>query len=228
MTTKWISLAGLALLGACASDLKPSSSGFTPKDGGIDMGAVWSTPVGDATDTFVDASWDTQWIYFDFETGMKVIPANPMTDKTWDLGFQRFKIKSNGGVSGGAGIEVALLPSTTLEMVTQAPATGWALDQVDGPDGNPDPDVVFNQGATWFDYDVDAHILSARKQVYAVMTGAGNYYGVQMLRYYDDAGTAGYMTFRWKKLLPPAGTRVAATIDGGAPGDAGDAGAQVD
>ncbi|HEY0715550.1 MAG TPA: HmuY family protein [Polyangia bacterium] len=204
----WLALVFVAA--ACADDLTIPPA---PKaaDGGVTAPPlVMSRREGAVTETVVDASGDAQWVYLDLDRGAAVTPSDPGFERTWDLGFQRFKIKSNGGVSGGAGVEVALLTDATLTSITNAPATGWALDAPDGPDTNADPDYVFNQGATWFAYDPATHLLVARPNVYVVQTGDGNAYALQILRYYDGAGTAGHLTFRWKPLLPSPTPRVPA------------------
>jgi hypothetical protein len=59
-------------------------------------------------------------------------------------------------------------------------------------------------------YDSDTHLLQPRRQVYVVLTGDGGYFGVQLLKYYDDSGSGGYVQFRWKKVKPPSETRVPA------------------
>jgi hypothetical protein len=55
----------------------------------------------------------------------------------------------------------------------------------------------------WYDYDMDAHTLAARDVVYAVRSASGNYFKIQMLDYYNDAGTAGYVKFKVAPLAAP-------------------------
>ena len=47
----------------------------------------------------------TKWTYFSFEKGDTVaVPNDFKNDKTWDLAFHRWDVRSNGGESGiGAG-----------------------------------------------------------------------------------------------------------------------------
>jgi hypothetical protein len=47
---------------------------------------------------------------------------------------------------------------------------------------------------------VATHVLTPRKLVYVVRGANGRYYKLEMLEYYDAAGTAGYPTFRWAPL----------------------------
>ncbi len=70
-----------------------------------------------------------QWVYFDLETFSVVIPQNPQNDTVWDVAFQRFKIKINGGVNGSGGVEVAGIKNTGLLTVSVVPTTGFVTDR---------------------------------------------------------------------------------------------------
>jgi hypothetical protein len=214
--------AALALLGvACAEDLRPNPG---PADAGGDAPTVVSMRMGEVVTTTVDATWPDTWVYFDFETGAEVAAPQTTGARSWDVAFQRFKVMANGGVNGSAGVEVAMIADRALDDVDTAPSTGWLLDAPDGADGNPDPDTVFNRGEdTWFDYDVNTHVLSAKKRIYVVRTADEGYFAVQLLSYYDDFGNGGYLRLRWKPVKAATG-RVPATPVAGDAG-AGDAGA---
>lgn len=190
----------IVLPAGCAEDLKTTGA---PGDGGAaDVPPISSTRSGELVTADIDATWPEKWVLLDLETDAQVSDDKA---KAWDLGFQRFKVKSNGGVSGTAGAEVAVLENNTLESVSVAPSGGWHTDAADGDDGNQDPDTVFNCGTdTWFDYDVGTHALNAKPRVYVVRTADDGYFAVQMVRYYDDAGNPGFLRLRWKKVTAPA------------------------
>lgn len=206
----------VAVAGGCAEDLMPVGGGEQPTP----PPPVATRMVGDAFETRVDATWEDKWLFFDFDAGAmggQSEVTNPAASSAWDSAFQRFKVMSNGGVSGAGGVEVALVPDTTLDALEEAPASGWLLDKPDGEDMNMDPDFAFNQGDTWFQYDTSTHVLMPRRQVYVVLTGTGSYFGVQLLTYYDEAGTGGYVLFRWKKLKVPGTARVPAATTTASP-----------
>ena len=48
----------------------------------------------------------------------------------------------------------------------------------------------------WFAYAEENHTLTPLDQVYVVKAVSGSYYKVQIVDYYDDAGTPTYITFR--------------------------------
>lgn len=188
----------LIALTACADSIAPDRpDAGAGTDGPPQPVGKFSTTMGSdgIYTTIVDASSTSAWTHGDFETRTEVGEAEP-----WDLRFQRFHISTNGGVSGSGGVEVAPMVGMTLEAVTAAPTTGWISDAEDGDDSNLDPDYAFEQGDGWYDYDVMTHVLTPRPMVWVVRTAGGATIKLQLVRYYDDAGTAGYFTMRWAPL----------------------------
>lgn len=180
----------------------------TADDGGDDDGP--SGPVvteelgGDVFETVLDATDEAAWIYFDFEAGAQAEPADPANDGAWDLGALRFNVKSNGGTSGEGGAKVAILEGAGFDAVTAAPADGWIEDAAAAPGTGGDamaettPGYAFDE---WYAYDPMSHTLTpVADRVYVVRTPEGNHFKVEMLAYYDDAGTPGFVRFRWAAI----------------------------
>jgi PKD repeat protein len=71
----------------------------------------------------LDATHNDEWVYFDLASNAVVYPQNPANSNEWDIAFQRFKIKTNSGVSGTANVLAAALKDTAFETVTAVPAT---------------------------------------------------------------------------------------------------------
>lgn len=188
-----------ALFAACADDLVPTGGTSATAR------AVVTRTADDGTfATTIDASRPDAVVGFDFE-GRAEVSASAGAPAVWDLGFSRFKVTSNGGVSGGGGVEVAILPDVALAAVAAAPDAGWLRDEGDGPDMNSDPDTVFNRGDdTWFAYDPVTHKLTAKPRVYVVKSAEGGFFALAMQAYYDQAGTPGHVTFRWRPIAAPA------------------------
>lgn len=156
--------------------------------------------------TTVDATDDATWRYLDLETGTAVVTNVPSPSTQWDLAFQRFKVITNGGVSGPGGVSVARLEATPFASVTRAPEDGYVVDVADGDaDMDHDADSALTNGTDdWYDYEPATHVLSPKADLtYVVHTGEGRYFKVAMLGYYDGAGTPGYVRFTWAEVDAP-------------------------
>jgi len=205
MRSKSIAVPALALLLAlaaagCAGDLRKDRGGGAAGGGA----RVQSEDGGDGSiHTRIDATRTDLWVYLDLETDAEVFPAVPGTSTAWDLGFQRFKIKTNGGVSGTGGTEGVALPGQDFDALSQAPASGYVVDQDSTADNGSDPSYVFLAGPGWYSYNLFDHGLKPRDTVYVVKTVEGGFFKVQLTGYYDDAGTGGYPAFRWAPVAPP-------------------------
>jgi HmuY protein len=194
--------ASLALaLGGCSEDLAPEQPDAAIPDG--DGGVVGPTKVkttdnGDGTfTTSVNASSMADFVGFDFQSGKEQAP----TGEVWDLSFRRFEIRLNGGSSGSAGGEVAILPLADFDTLKRAPAGGWTTDNANS--------TAINAGDGWYEYNPATHILEARDVVYVVRSAEGDYFKMKLTSYYDDAGSSGHPTFRWAKVDgPPANDNV--------------------
>jgi hypothetical protein len=193
-------LAISAMLCACASDLHDKDAA----EDAAEQPPVQNSPdEAGATRTVINASTDDSWVYFDLESMADVAPPAPEDSVDWDLAFQRFKIKSNGGVSGRGEVEIARVTDVSWDAIETAPSDGYESDAADGEDENEYPDYVFNSGDTWFVYDPSDHTLSPREVIFVLRSTDANYYKLQMLEYYDEAGTAGFPSFRWTSLPAP-------------------------
>ncbi len=189
------SLVFLASVG-CAADLGDELN--DADDGAADGGAqVEHVEDGDAVLTTVDATDASRWIWLDLESRAQLEVADPHGSDAWDLGFSRFNIAIDGGVSGEGGMEAAVLEATELAAVTAAPEGPWITDAPDGDDHGDDPDYAL---AGWYDYDFATHVLTPRRTVYVVRTVEGNAFALQVVGYYDEAGSSGWLQLRWKPV----------------------------
>jgi hypothetical protein len=182
-------------LSACADDLAADSAETESSA----LVATEASGAGESTTT-IDSSNAEAWVYFSFASGAEVTPAEPASSPDWDLGFQRFHIISNGGVSGSGGAEVARLVERTFESVTSAPVEGYVVDQADSDDDDAVVDSAFALDGGWYDYDGATNRLSPKPIVYVVRTGSGAHYKLEILDYYDAAGTSGHPSFVWTAL----------------------------
>lgn len=189
----------------CAPDLRdwvqtsdqPPGSGRGDSDGDaanpggtLDTGADLS----EVREVQLDSSDHERWIHYDFER-QGVVDS----DLPWDFAAQRYQIKLNGGVSGDGEVLASILETSDWETVA-VPDAGWRTDEADA-DGDGTPEYVF---ADWYDYNAETHVLTPRPLVYVLQSVEGRFFKLQILNYYDEAGTSGFLTLRWAELDDPA------------------------
>ena len=187
MAWGWLALA----LGGCAPDLREDF----PFDGQVSSGPlVEVTPREDGgQEALVDATNKAAMVYFDIDTGRELKADEAFDTNGWDLAFQRFTITMNGGGGNPTGqVRVAVLENTSWEALTVAPAAGYQQD-ASAP--------VFNDVAGgWYSYDLSKHQLAPRALLYVVRSSAGRFFKLQMLSYYDRAGTPARLSLRYQEL----------------------------
>jgi hypothetical protein len=193
-----ITLLHVALIvSACADDLKTDNDG----KGSDDLTIETEIKSEGLRETLVNATSQEKYWYIDLDEQSEV--AEDSTE--WDLAFQRFKIKSNGGESGDGNVIVAKV-ETPFDELEQAPESGYVEDDdaVSSKSENGDPNYAFLGPEPWYDYGGgDAHMLTPKEVVYVVRSTERKFYKVEILNYYDKAGTAGFVLFQWAELAAP-------------------------
>lgn len=190
-----------SFVSACAPNLDEEF----PFDGALPAGErIIHEELGEGvTQTRVDASAKEAWIYFDLDAKKELTADQAFESNAWDLAFQRFKIITNSGVSGTSEMGTAVIEGGDFDALLSAPAAEYLQDRSDGPDANAEVDSPFLEGDGWYAYDLSQHRLAPRDVLYVVRTAEGAHFAIQLLAYYDDAGTAGHLRFRWKPLTAP-------------------------
>ena len=193
-----ITLLHIALaLSACAEDLKTDDDGA----GSDDLTIKTEVKAEGLRETLVDATSKEKYWYIDLDENAEVDEASA----DWDLAFQRFKIKSNGGDSGDGEVIVAKL-ETAFDALEKAPDSGYVEDSdaVSSKSENGDPNYAFLGPEPWYDYGA-MHQLSPKDVVFVVRSTEEKFYKVEILDYYDEAGTAGFLRFQWAEIEAPDG-----------------------
>lgn len=126
--------------------------------------------------------------YFDLTTGTV---SSAATD--WDLAFEGYAIKVNGGASG-SGQAGAVAAGTTFELATNASAVPAATFRGDTYAG------VF-AAHPWYRYNLDgtSHQIYPVFNVYLLKRGS-TVYKVQITSYYGPAGETRRITLRYAQL----------------------------
>lgn len=142
----------------------------------------------------VDARSRDVWMYFDFARATVVAVQNPRAD-AWDLMFQRYVIKTNGGhtnpVAQGA---LLSLEGRDLAAVTKVPDKAAFVSDVHPKNRPSSYNPVIEK---WFNYSYLANVLAPKPLVYIVRTHDGKYAKMRFLSYYCASQSAGCVTFEY-------------------------------
>lgn len=181
----------------CIEDIAPTSD-----DAGTDTSIEADDPnvtvfvFDEHNEAIVDATSEEDWIHVDLASGRQVFVVDEAADVRWDVAFRRFNVVLNGGVSGDAGVEATWIDDVRLAEVTTSPSEGWRTDAPDGDDEDTEPDLALGG---WWDYDPATHVLTPFSRVYVIRTPDGDF-ALEMLDYYNAAGSSGYPSFAWKAV----------------------------
>ncbi|MCG3173553.1 MAG: hypothetical protein GMKNLPBB_01750 [Myxococcota bacterium] len=221
-----------ALAAGCAEQTQQNSGvdgGGFAADAGIHSPAPSTS--GERTWT-IDAQNADKWVPVDLDKGEAGTPVAETAGCEWDIALQRFKVKSNGGANGKCGAAAAILKDVSWESVTKAPSSGFMTDAPveAGADTSRTFESVFNSGDAWFSYNSSNHVLTARENlIYVVRTTAKRFFKIQFLKYYDGAGTPGFVQFRSQEIPgDAAAAETSAAIPPGAAAPAPDASVSAD
>ncbi|MBK8241613.1 MAG: HmuY family protein [Deltaproteobacteria bacterium] len=183
-----------ALAAGCAADLSDELEDVAPADGGAQ---IEHTVDGDLIDTKIDATDEARWVYLDLESRGQLEIDDPQASDAWDLAFRRYDIALDGGVSGPGGMAAVVLEGQQVDDVEAVADGPWITDAADGDDHGDAPDYALGD---WYDYDFATHVLTPRVQAYVVRSVEGNAFALEVVDYYDDAGSSGWLQLRWKPL----------------------------
>jgi len=145
-----------------------------------------------------------------------VTPADPKTDKSWDLAFEGLDVFTNSGPSG-SGSSSAFGPLETIVFLDDVAPTVPFLA----------PDTTGGAFIRWWFYGGAAanHALFSRYHTYGIQDGQKQY-KVQVLNYYgvrDGAPVSALYRVRWSEVTAagPGPTKDIADLDGTAGGSQG-------
>ena len=161
-------------------------------------------PQLDVVSFTIDATSREAWAYFSFTKGATVEVADPLNSMDWDLGFQRTKVITNGGVSGPGKGGAVMLKDVEFDQVKEAPAGGYAADS------DQNLAIVAQSEEGWYIYTGPPNhwILPLEKRVFVVQAADGTFAKVRFAGYYkdnDNKKDSGFITFKY--VHQPDGSR---------------------
>ena len=154
----------------------------------------------------VNSTGSTVWKYFSFADNDTVTVADPVNSNAWDIAFQRYRIKTNGGLSGNGlgsaansyqkgltGFDALSAVSDTSTFINDASISiavqqGYATYIV-----NP---VLY----TWFslEFATQGTQIVPSDYIFIVKTSSGKYAKVWFKSYYSPENISGYVSFQYK------------------------------
>ena len=133
----------------------------------------------------VDATSRSKWTLVDFSIGKTYRIQDPEKEINkiksfpWDIGFQRTKIITNGGLTNPEGI-VGLINMGPIDFdsLTNVPETGYIEDAKSYG-------KILNKAIVdWYLYRTRTHNIESQKNVYALRMAEGGYLKMRILNYY--------------------------------------------
>jgi hypothetical protein len=197
-------------LDPCTNPTSVLMSPWTPVDT-VSTGVVEATGNAATVDATAGGSpnaADNPFVYLKFTADsvakVEITDVDSYTDATWDLAIKRYVLRVNGGDSGTAGVEVALVAAEDLADVTAAPADDqfttddWFSDACTlnvGQLGSEPATALVN----WYDYDGAAMTLSPKAEIYVLRRPDGSTIKVDLKNYYHD-DASGHYELEWGAL----------------------------
>lgn len=154
----------------------------------------------------INSSSSAVWKYFSFEKNDTVTITDPATSAGWDLAFQRYRIKTNGGLSGTAMGSAANSYRKGQDgfdaLITVADTASFTADE--------EIQIAVQQGYatyivnpelyTWFAFELapQGTQIVPSDFIYIVKTADGKYAKVWFKSYYSAANSSGHVTMQYK------------------------------
>lgn len=167
--------------------------------------------------TDLDATSQTEWTYFSFSKGEVVSVTDAQNDLSWDVAFNRYHIRTNGGTSGGGKGEVARLEEKTFDNVRELDLNlVYVKDELYTPATRPGATAVeisrnqlisgdIGTETGWWSYTPPVagsntpHFV-VNNWIYIIKDANGNPYKIQLTSYNNSqTGVSGFITFQYKK-----------------------------
>ena len=154
----------------------------------------------------INSSSSTAWKYFSFEKNDTVTITNPLTSAGWDLAFQRYRIKTNGGMSGsgmGSAANSYKKGQTAFDGLTVVSDTAsFTVDasvQIAVQQGYATY-IINPELYTWFAIELAAQgtQIVPSDFIYFVRTADGKYAKMWVKSYYSATNASGHVTIQYK------------------------------
>ncbi len=164
-----------------------------------------NTPI-QSQEFVVNSTSSTTWKYFSFAQNDTINVTDPENSQEWDLAFQRYRIRTNGGISGhgqgSAANSFVKLQAGFDQLKTFPDTTSFFTDK--------SMEIAVQQGYatydvnpvlyTWFNIELGPNgtQIVPSDYIYIIRTATGKYAKVWFKSYYNAANNSGHITFEYK------------------------------
>lgn len=153
----------------------------------------------------INAANSTTWKYFSFDINDTLTITNPSTSDAWDLAFQRYRIRTNGGLSGsgqGCAANSGLTGQQGFNNLTTAEDTLQFIQ-------DDEITIAVQQGYTthlinpelynWFTMEMATQgtLIVPTDSIYVIKTAKGKYAKVWFKSYYSASDESGHVTMQY-------------------------------
>jgi hypothetical protein len=154
----------------------------------------------------IKSTSSTLWKYFSFAANDTVTITDPANSTGWDLAFQRYRIRTNGGLSGnglGSAANSYLKGQSGFDALSNVSDTSTFINDAS-------ISIAVQQGYatyivnpmlyTWFSlqFATQGTQIVPGDYIYIVRTGTGKYAKVWFKSYYNAYAASGYVTIQYK------------------------------
>ena len=147
------------------------------------------------------------WVYFSFSKGGEVEGVNEENRQQrldWDIAFNRVKIRTNSGTSGGGKGGALATGKGDLNEVTEAPADGYTVDTevlLGGYSGAGPVQLKVTGNTVLSDairFSGPPPTYTTSNIVYVVRTADGKYAKILIESFHNAEGKSGYMNMKYR------------------------------
>ncbi|MCK5776859.1 MAG: HmuY family protein [Bacteroidales bacterium] len=152
--------------------------------------------------------YGNDWIYYSFKEAKEVAVAevDHETSLDWDIAFNRYNVRTNGGESGAGQAAVYDAGKVDFTSVLKAPTDGYVID-----DTIQIVKAFLGQSVEWMtstgndafkgcvemSYGSSGPSYNTNDHIYVVKTADGKYAKLWIKSYYNDNGVSGFINFKY-------------------------------
>ncbi|OYT17918.1 MAG: hypothetical protein B7C24_00130 [Bacteroidetes bacterium 4572_77] len=194
---KLMSMAFLSLVLVITSckkeeDVEPADNNSTLKKGEVSLSR--------------ETEYGEDWVYYSFENNAEVEVSDHLTSLDWDLAFNRYNVRTNGGESGLGQAAVYDAGEIDFSSLAEAPEADYMQDDTirivkaftgQGVEWMTSTGNDVFKGCVDLEYGNQGPVFTTNNHIYVVKTAKGYYAKLWVKSFYSDEGESGFINFKY-------------------------------